>query len=531
MENKRKPTFRRGSKGPARNKKPIDKKITTKGKDPEVMDPKPGGNDPRWWGTPEFVKSVAQFNFSNPLGKPIPFTFYNDPTSEVGYKIDGGAITTVPGIMAIDVLPTVGIARSATDSVNTYIRSVFTKLRSTNNQSAPYQAADLGMYIMAIDSVHMLIEQLVRMYGVARTYSAMNRYLPQAMLNAMGVDPNASDYSLYGNLADFRAEILNLMLKIQTLAIPTGIKICERHRELVKHIYQDGNSSKSQTYLFRTKYLYKFKETASTEGSSLEAIALPIGESAMRWILTAHELIDQLTTSQFFAIVSGDIIKSFGYDRLFKMDYFDEMYAVAPIYNPEILLEIHNMKLAGDRFNETSFNVTQHAGFNELVAQPYCASSVPCLGPMSPIIDVPVNDPDPDMVMISTRLNHTGYVGKDGEVYKYVPSSIGTELPLGISIYLYNNDGTLRVLSTTTNSISNTDEIRHLIPAESNFDWHPLMYITSMSGSNMYMHGAIGDFGNYTVLSPEDLRKMHDMAIFASLTMIDVDTTGIPNSK
>lgn len=338
-----------------------------KGKDEQVMDKKPGGNDPRWWGPPDYVKAVSSFNFASPLGKDVPYDFYNDPQSAVTYRMStSNVLKSVPGIMAIDILPTMGIADSSGDAINQYFRSFFSKLRSTNNQNAPYQAPDLGMYIMAIDSVHMGIEQLIRMYGIARTYSPMNRYYPNAALRAMGLDPDAANASIYANLADFRATILNMLIRIQTLAIPKGINANERHREMVKYLYKDGESVKSQMYLFRTPYLYKYDELYSQSGGGLRATATPIGGSIWQWCSFVDDLITTLTNSQFFSIVSGDIIKSFGYEELYGMPFFDETYTVVPVYNPEILLEIHNIKVCGDPYDATAFDVTQDASTNSL---------------------------------------------------------------------------------------------------------------------------------------------------------------------
>lgn len=504
----------------------------TKGKDKQVLDKKPGGNDPRWWGTPDYIKSVASFNFASPLGKPIPFSFLNDPSSSVQYKVDSDAITTVPGIMSINFLPTVGIAQSAVDPVNTYIRSVFTKLRSTNNQSAPYQAPDLGMYIMAIDSVHMGIEQLIRMYGIARTYSAMNRYLPNALLRAMGVEPDDATYNLYANLADFRAQILNLMIKIQTLAIPKGINLNERHRELVKYVYKDGESVKAQMYLFRTKYLYKFDETYSESGGGLRAVATPIGGSAAQWISFLHDLIDQLTVSQFFAIVSGDIIKSFGYENLYGMPFFDELYTVVPVYNPEILLEIHNLKVCGDRWSDTAFDITQDAGTNSMISAPYCGTLGASSGCINPIIDVPVDNPDPDMVMIATRLTCVGAVGWDATAkkFKFVPSAIGTELVTSISVYEYTTNGTLKVTGSEANVINkSTLETAYCPSRELFFDWHPHIYNVSVKAdhTSVSLISVLSELANYTVMNAGDLSKMHEMAIYGALTVVGVDNVGI----
>lgn len=503
----------------------------TKGKDEQVMDKKPGGNDPRWWGASDYIKSVASFNFASPLGKPIPYSFLNDPASTVQYGIHSSAITTVPGIMAIDVLPTMGIARSAPDPVNTYVRSVYTKLRSTNNQGAPYQAPDLGMYIMAIDSVHMGIEQLVRMYGIARTYSAMNRYMPNALLRAMGVEPDDATYNLYANLADFRAQILNLMIKIQTLAIPKGINFNERHRELVKYVYKDGESVKAQMYLFRTQYLYKFNETYSESGGGLNAVPTPIGRNAAQWISFVNDLIDQLTVSQFFAIVSGDIIKSFGYENLYGMPFFDELYTVVPIYNPEILLEIHNLKVCGDRWSDTAFDVSQDAGTNSMIAAPYCGTTAPSVGCINPVIDVPVDTPDPDMVMIATRLTCVGTVGWDetAQKYKFVPSAIGTELVTRLNVYEYTSAGVLKETSTDTNTISSSISYSTAPIREFFFDWHPHIYnvIAESNHSSVKLVTIFSELANYTVMDTGDLSKMHEMAIYGALTVVGVDNVGL----
>lgn len=523
------------SKNPTRNQRRKGKSNNrfTKGKDEQVMGKKPGGNDPRWWGASDYVKSVAQFNFASPLGKPIPLSFANDPTSAVQYELYNRAITTVPGIMAIDVLPTMGIAHSAPDPVNTFIRSVYAKLRSTNNQGAPYQAPDLGMYIMAIDSVHMGIEQLIRMYGIARTYSAMNRYMPNALLQAMGVNPDDTTYNLYANLADFRAEILNLLIKIQTLAIPKGININERHREMVKYVYKDGESVKAQMYLFRTPYLYKYNEIYSESGGGLNAVPTPIGSSAAVWVNFVNDLINQLTVSSFFANVSGDIVKSFGYENLYGMPFFDELYTVIPVYNPEILLEIHNLKVCGDRWDDTAFDITQDAGTNSMICAPYCGTIQASAGCINPIIDVPVDNPDPDMVMVATRLAVVGAVGYDSSnmKYKFVPSAVGTEIVTELHIYTYGANGVLGEVSTDTNTYNVADgsPITVAAPREVYFDWHPPIYyvIPDTANGKVALGAVFSELANYTVMDAGDLAKMHEMAVYGSLTVVGVDNVGL----
>lgn len=513
-----------------------DRFNTTKGKDDKVMDKKVGGNDPRWWGSPDFVNAVANFNFSSPLGKPVPYSYLNDENGTFKIKNAANAfVGTIPGIMAIDVLPTMGIGSASNDPVNQYIRSVYTKLRSTNNQSAPYQAPDLGMYIMAIDSIHMGIEQLIRMYGMARTYSAMNRYYPEAALRAMGLLPQSTDVSslnFYSNLADFRADILNLLIKIQTLAIPKGISICERHRELMKYVYKDGESVKSQMYLFRTPYLYKYVEgtpsTAST-GGKLQAMETPIDLTWIAWVRFVDDLINAVTDSSFFAIVSGDIIKAFGYENLYSMPFFDETYTVAPVYNPEILLEIHNLTVCGDRYDDTAFDITQDPATNTLICHPYTTTSnAPGACSVYPIIDVPIDNPSPDMVMVATRLTVSGYTGYTSDnKFKFNPTMVGTEMVTKLSIYVFVN-GTVTNAYTYTNVVDGMSQVNGFLMYELFFDWHPHIHYMSVNTARTeaQYHTVMSELQNYTVMSPGDLEKMHEMAVYGALTMHGVDNVG-----
>lgn len=525
-----------------RGRKPAaEKKVMQKGKDEGVMDKRPGGNDPRWWGPLDFVQTVGRFNFSNPLGKKVNFSFLNDPNGNntISMSTAATAIPTIPGVMAIDVLPVFGVCQYPVDPMNTYLRSFYSKLRSTNNQSAPYAAPDLGIYLLAIDSIHMGIEQLVRMYGIARTYSALNRYMPDAYLQAMGIDPKHANYNLYSNLADFRAEIINLMIKCSTLSIPKGLNFNERHRELVKYVYADGNTAKAQAYLFRTPYLYKFNATYNQSGGGLEATPVPApGSPASSWITFVNSLIDILIGNQDFNIVSGDIQKSFGYDNLYYMPFLDEAYTVIPVYNPEILLEIHNAKVVGDRFDNTSFDIYQDAGINTLICHPYSGTTGATAVPVNCVIDVPLDTPDPDTVMIATRLACVGTYMYDSSASKFkcVPMTLGTEMVIGLHIYSYNAAGVLTSADTYTNVITpstlgaTTMTFSQIVGKvkQSYFDWHPHIYceLTSAAG-NIEFLGIWSELSDYTLMEVADLIKLHEMALHGSLTVDGIDTVGL----
>lgn len=341
--------------------------------------------------------------------------------------------------------------------------------------------------------------------------------------------------NLYNSLADFRASILNLLIKIQTLAIPKGIAICERHRELVKYLYKDGESIKSQMYLFRTPYLYKFVEgtpgTAAT-GGKLVATPTPYRQRWIEWVKYVDDLINALTSSQFFAIASGDIIKAFGYENLYSMPFFEETYTVVPVFNPEILLEIHNLTVCGDRYNETAFDITQDPSTNTLICHPYTTTgALPGACSVYPIIDVPIDNPSPDMVMVATRLTvagYTAYISEDSK-FKFNPSMIGTEMVIRLTIYYFDyNDRSVAYVDTDTNVIDTLAQFGSFAMYEMFFDWHPHVHYMSVNSgkTNGAYHSIVSELQNYTVMSPGDLEKMHEMAVYGALTMHGVDNVG-----
>lgn len=540
MESKEKKFSGKPRRKNYRGKKSYDKSSSrmTKGKDEEVMQDRPGGNDPRWWGTKEFVDAVGKFPYAYPLGQKIPWSFVNDPQSSAQMTMNSSeyATHTVPGFMTIDVLPTLGVCRYAVDYPNAYLRAIYSKLRSTNNQSAPYYAPDLGMYLMAIDSVYMGLDQLVRIYGAARTYSPLNRYLPTAMLNAMGINPTHPNYNLYGNLANFRAKILALMVKIRTLNFPKGINFNTRHRQLVSFVYADGENSKAQCYVFRTPYLYKYKATYNESGGGLEAAAVPAyGSSAAEWISFVETLIDAFIDDQDFAIISGDIAKSFGYESLIGMSYIDENYSVVPIHNPEILLEIHNLKVSGDRYANTSFDLYQDASLNAFVCAPYCGTTDGTVGPVNVLIDVPIDSPDSDTNMVATRLTTVGpYTYDTGtSKYKFVPITLGTELVVDLVIWYYDDKGSLKSYTTYTNAISSAGSTFTYkgimnVAKESFFDWHPHQYVLHTdSNGNLEFYGCISELSDYTVIESGALNQLNQVALFGALTINGLDTVGL----
>lgn len=474
---------------------------------------KVGSNDISWYGNEDFIRAAARLNFTNPLGKKIGYDFYHDPNgATTGMLASADAVSTLPGVCSFGVLHTPGFCQYGSDAANVFVRNFYSWIRHQNSGHANYDAPDLGMYLMAIDEIHAWIEHAIRIYGIARTASSANRYIPDALLKAVGVDGGTS---LYNNLADYRARLLGLMVKAGTFCVPKDIKYNERHRELYKYVYADGETAKAALYVFWPQYYRTYNEV----NGKLVTVENPGSDSAFTILQHIEDMINALIGSESMNIMSGDILKAYGPENVYKMEYFGEDYTVLPTYNSEMLLEIHNLRPTGKLFTTSAGDIIQDTNMGILQATPYFTQSAP-IGEVNPIIDMPIQDPDPNQIMIATRLANVGGVGymTDAAKWKYTPFALGSECVTSMTIYGYSYDNTLQKYSMDTGINGGVGSIAaNLAKAMriSSFDWHPSMYVcTANANSNsVSFNGVISPLENYTVVDAHTLQKIHEYAL------------------
>lgn len=114
-------------------------------------------NDPSWYAfNPSLLRDVANLPFSYPLGytwdltakAPNPFT--NSDNQFITHDL------TVPGVMQLQIAPTFGDCKSPTDALNIADVSLFNFVRHATSGSSRYEAPDLGMYLLALDSAYRI---------------------------------------------------------------------------------------------------------------------------------------------------------------------------------------------------------------------------------------------------------------------------------------------------------------------------------------------------------------------------------------
>ena len=306
-------------------------------------------NDPNWYAlNPQLLKDAASFPYAWPLGNKLD-------VGSFGPKLNAGSL---PGIMVMNWVPTIGYSSDGTSPVNVASINTYTKVRHDNSGHANYDHADYMMYLLAMDSVYAFHSWMRRVYGCMLTYSNTNRYYPRALVKAMGVDFD----NLQGNLADFRQYINTYAVKASALAVPAKMSFMTKHYWMSEGIYFDSNQDKPQTYLFNPVGFYQFQlSSGDTPHGTLELKNMftqssddsaGVGCRSKAWTLAdfiayGDSLLAPIISDEDFGIMSGDTLKSFGIGGCYTLPITEETYTVVPSYSSEVLDQIQNATFIG----------------------------------------------------------------------------------------------------------------------------------------------------------------------------------------
>lgn len=531
-------------------------------------------NDISWYAkNPEMLKSAASLPFSNYNGQPLPFDgvinqLTNTSTGAVTYS---AKMNTVPGVMVMNWSPTIGGAFN--DPINQAARSTYSFVVHANSRSKSYDAPDLMQVILCAADLFAEIAKGIRVYGVMRTYSQDNRYLPQALVEACGFDFN----DLQSNLSHMWFDLNEIIARTQQIWIPNTFPFIERWFWMNSHIYMDQNSKKSQFYMFNSKQYLVYSETGDfADDNHLAEAKYKLGiflsqgnqyfwpvtndthvRNFYKWsdyLTIINEMFTALLNSQDRGIIMGDILKAYGKENIYALAPITSDYQVVPVYDEEVLWQIENLAtfdtnkweaisqdpVTGDLFTSAYTPVTQD------VQYAYKYNSAPA--PEQQILNFhQLEDPTPEQIMIATRLKPMGCVGipnnKNATLgyhgTKYgglAPAACGTEVVNEIHLCLmgvekdkmyplwldmnFTNDGKSGQMSSA--------QLSHFLIGS--FDWHPFIYYidwnapwgssistalnygTETQTSVMY---ACGDYDNYTSIDVDTIKKMHYSAIYS----------------
>lgn len=486
-------------------------------------------NDPSWYAQdPQLLKDAFNLSMADRLGSALTMEVPNPTAASFPYTSE----TTwyVPGIMNIELVPVPGISRDGSSAVNVAAKKLFTFIRHANSGAANYQAADLMMYMLAMDNCYTLWNWLVRLYGVARVFSTRNAYLPEGLLQTMKVNPQ--NISL--NLCQLRTVINQFGSKLTTMKVPSHLSYFKRHAWLFSNVFADSDTAKAQIYLYNPATLYRWQETVTSgQLPYLEPIEIADNDMSTVWTVDGiSTLVDSFINPIFydedFNIMSGDILKAYGEGDCFSIPSIQEDYAVLPVYNPEVGMQIENAKFV-DNFNtptNKSWRITQSDNeaiiFNPILHGTFADLKV------RDLYNFHTNEVTPEMVAVATRLNlipeeTTVVVGSD-HTASFELGSCGSEIVAGVDIWSRRvQDGAPTWWRMTVGSdpyfagISEALVYAKAFIAATQFDWAPLLQVYGAEASDTVpqLLGVVGDLDNYTQISRDTLASMNDVALLS----------------
>lgn len=486
-------------------------------------------NDVSWWTHyPQLVRDAGSLPMAYALG--------------VEYTLGEGASGTIPGIMALTFIPTYGIAKDATAPINICAKNLYSFVRHANSGSKNYDAPDLMMYLMAMDSAFAFHAFLRRVYGVARQFAPTNRYYSEGLLRAMGFDAD----DVYQNLAQLRYLVNLMAVKLGSMCVPANMDIFARHSWMSEGLYLDSDTEKAQTYMFVPEGFWKLNNTAES-GTQLDYLPLPtdfdLKVEDMYNIF--QQLVSPILWDEDMNIMSGDILKAYGDKGVLKLFEIPENYAVYPAYSQEVLSEIENAVCCPFNFvgRATGFEITQNNEINEgyirfdpefdyspvnTTTNALWRNSTYLVH--SHLLNFHHDGPTPAEVMIASRMQAYTYISAEDKM-KF--RTIGTEIIKDMRIYrnyLNQNNGgnTTGAISTSfTNTISaplsNTGvteiyEGLAVLAMLEVFDWHPIVILTPITDATHRNDqlAVAGDIDVYTVVSWETCAKQHEVALLST---------------
>jgi hypothetical protein len=509
-------------------------------------------NDWRWYANDEqLLRDVASFAYGYATGTKLNLGEFADNINE----------NAIPGVMAIRFIPTVGWSDHATSPVNVAARNLYTYIRHANSGAKNYDSPDLMLYLLAIDSANAYLEYLKRIYGAISVTNVVNRYYPIATVRAMGVDYN----DILANLANFRAYINIYAAKLGSMCIPSHMSLMAKHKWMNAGMYLDSVSDKAQTYLFVPEGFHMFGHDDDGAGK-LNFKALPSGldpthANTFQELRTfGDDLLNPILYGygeEDFNIISGDILKAYGPEGVYRPEGISETYVVMPAYDEVVLSQIQNCTMYGQLDTDfPNFDITQSIDKAYLIAQPkrfYLTPKVVNPACIDRLLVSPMANPDPSFTMEASRLcNIASYTGEVTNSLEY--HQCGSEITTRGFIYWYtpDGDGALSLnqsyeiqsnitLSTELNATASQTLVKALnifrsLGMLTNFDWHPLVTVAGMLTtpgqdeivSEFQPYGFIGDVNNYTILTKANLGQLSEVAL---LSQFGIETFGKSSLK
>lgn len=491
-------------------------------------------NDPQWYGSGQLLKDVASIAYGQPLGV-VNVT--------KGVIMEGSRAKlnkSVPGVLNIKFIPTIGSGEYGEENSATIAaRNIYSWIRHANSGSANYDAPDLMMYLLAVDSVYTLIGWAVRCYSLLRDAKAHNRFYPRAMLLSEGWSDSQIDATLQ-DLANFRSMINQTILRVNALRVPNVMPYYARHTFLVTNIFKDSAIKKSSEIKFIPEYFYQYQESFNRlepKKADMTTGQRSLTDAFNNWF---RQSLDALIQSESIGIMSGDILKAYGDSGLYFLNFVPDDFHIESIFSMEVLAQINSGYGIFKTYSVDTSSLYIRQLDNGVIYQGVEAVSnvvIPGIRTTkfmdserdtaqaihdtvnNMCINMYRDDPTPEDTMVSSRLMFKVAIGGSTDANFIRISTCGSEVISSFNISYYTGQDEAGLVTIDLDSVYTMSDPTDLFNLETlvAFDWAPHTVLYYKSGSNLVPVLDTMDYCNYTTISEKTLNGMHAIALFTQL--------------
>lgn len=342
-------------------------------------------NDPSWYvANPSIVRDVASLPYAVYNG--VNYKQFESVDLNVKVSPDSNMDVKVPGIAVYKYSPWYGTANS-TSALNLTMRALYSFVRHANSGKTNYEAPDLMLYIMAMDSIYLLIHEIKRFIRLAYLYVLENRDIPEKIFDVLGID----HVDLVGNIANYRAQLNTRIAKVNSLAVPAHFNIFKRRAVMGSVVLSDEPNRPTQLIIPKADGYFKYDATPTYGGrlvytsaevdhnayNSYNQLKKSGGDAAIysakttinNYFALLDSMLSILLADEDINIMSGDIIKAYG-DNLYKLPFIEENEIQDIIHDENLLLQFSNSTVLDlptasfNRFTSSDANKGIQAGAN-----------------------------------------------------------------------------------------------------------------------------------------------------------------------
>lgn len=278
----------------------------------------------------ELYKSYASVTWPTAMGTALDL---QEPADGINAALWTHRFDT-PGVLSIGYVPTPGYSSDWTSPISVCLREWFTLVRKGNTTTAPYNATETGNFLMQYGSCRSFGLWMKRLYGLLKTYTANNFYLPTDIMTACGGNYD----NIMRNQEQLRGYINTFFQRMTRYHVP-NLPFFQAQDYIVSNVFRDCDSIKSSFYVFVPEGFWCYDLRDTPEESAMRLLKRPEGtvEAIMDF---GEHMLNQLLNNHIYNDMNADFERV--HSDWLPLDLVSEAHYIEPLFDASILAQLHN---------------------------------------------------------------------------------------------------------------------------------------------------------------------------------------------